>query len=162
MSREIRSFDYVNHPYQAVRNALSTDALAVFRSATKAAADRARSVAAELRINIGVIEVGADINIAVKKIEEKILEEEMPVTSIDLEWEATTMPGLFPIMRGELAIYPLTATETQLDFLGVYDPPLGPVGKALNAVAGYRVAEATVHRFVRDVAGYLRESLSKR
>ena len=162
MSREIRSFDYVNHPYEAVRNALSTDALAVFRSATKAAADRARSVAAELRINIGAIEVGADIKIAVKKIEEKTLEEEMPVTSIDLEWEATTMPGLFPIMRGELAIYPLTSTETQLDFLGVYEPPLGAVGKALNAVAGHRVAEATVHRFVGDVAGYLRESLSRR
>jgi len=162
MSREIRSFDYVNHPYEAVRNALSADALAVFRSATKAAADRARSVAAELRINIGAIEVGADINISVKKINETTLEEEMPVTAIDLEWEATTMPGLFPIMRGELAVYPLTATETQLDFLGVYDPPLGPVGKALNAVAGHRVAEATVHRFVGDVAGYLRHSLSSR
>jgi hypothetical protein len=162
MSREIRSFDYVNHPYEVVRNALSADALAVFRSATKAAADRARSVAAELRVNIGAIEVGAEINISVKKIEQTTLEQEMPVTTIDLEWAATTMPGLFPIMRGELAVYPLTATETQLDFLGVYEPPLGAVGKALNAVAGYRVAEATVHRFVGDVAGYLRESLSKR
>jgi len=161
MSREIRSYDYVNHPYEAVRNALSADAPAVFRSATKAAADRARSVAAELRVNIGAIEVGTDINIAVKKIEETTWEGGLVVTGIELEWEASAMPGLFPIMRGQLAIYPLTSTETQLDFFGTYDPPLGPVGKALNAVAGHRIAEATVHRFVGDVAGYLRQSLSK-
>lgn len=36
--REIRSYDYVNRPYQQVRDALRQNALTVFRSATKAAA----------------------------------------------------------------------------------------------------------------------------
>jgi len=66
---------------------------------------------------------------------------------------------LFPLMNGELAIYPLTSTETQLDFLGFYEPPLGAVGKAVNAVAGHRIAEVSVHRFIDDVAAYLRQSL---
>jgi hypothetical protein len=44
--REIRSHDYVNHPYERVRDALKQNALAVFQSATKAAAARAQSVAA--------------------------------------------------------------------------------------------------------------------
>lgn len=69
------------------------------------------------------------------------------------------MPSLFPFMKAELSIYPLTATETQLDFLGVYEPPLGALGKALNAIVGHRIAEASVHRFVSDVAGYLRQSI---
>ena len=41
--REIRCYDYVNHPYEQVRGALSKDAPAVFQSATKAAASRATS-----------------------------------------------------------------------------------------------------------------------
>ena len=43
-----------------------------------------------------------------------------------LEWEAATMPRLFPLMKAELSIYPLTATETQMDFSGLYEPPSAP------------------------------------
>jgi hypothetical protein len=52
-----------------------------------------------------------------------------------------------------------TATETQLDFSGIYEPPFGVLGKAVDAVAGYRIAEVSVHRFVSDVAAYLRQTL---
>jgi hypothetical protein len=62
-------------------------------------------------------------------------------------------------MKANLSIYPITATETQLDFNGLYEPPLGPLGKAVNAIIGRRIAEASVHRFVSDVAGYLRKTL---
>ena len=71
------------------------------------------------------------------------------------------MPRLFPLMKAELFIYPLTATETQLDFVGLYEPPLGAVGKAVNAIVGHRLAEVSVHRFVNDVAGYLRQALRR-
>ena len=65
----------------------------------------------------------------------------------------------FSIMKADLSIYPITATETQLDFNGLYESPLGRLGKAVNAIIGHRVAEASVHRFVSDVAGYLRKTL---
>jgi hypothetical protein len=157
--REIRSFDYVNHPYEQVRDALIADAPTVFQAATKAAASRAQSVASELRVNIGGIGVATDIAISVKKIEERISESMgTPGTRLELEWEAANLPSLFPFMRAELDIYPLTATETQLDFFGLYEPPLGAMGKALNAMVGHRIAEVAVHRFVNDVAAYLRET----
>ena len=57
-----------------------------------------------------------------------------------LEWKAATMPRLFPLMKADLSIYPLTATETQLDFLGLYEPPFGTVGEAMNAIVGHRIA----------------------
>ena len=159
--REIRCYDYVNHPYTRVRDALSQDALAVFQSATKAAASRARSVASELRVDIGGMRVEADVRITVKNIEEKVSESmSAPVTQLQLEWEAANMPHLFPLMQAEISIYPLTATETQLDFLGLYEPPLGALGKAANAIIGHRIAEVSVHRFVSDVAGYLRQTLA--
>ena len=69
------------------------------------------------------------------------------------------MPRLFPLVKANLSIYPLTATETQLDFKGLYEPPLGLLGKAVNAMVGHRIAEVCVHRFVSDVARYLRETL---
>jgi hypothetical protein len=160
-SREIRCYDYVNHPYEQVRDALKQDALTVFQSATKAATSRARLIAAELHVDIGGIGVKTDIKISVKNIEEKVLNaKSTPATRLLLEWEAATMPRLFPMMKAELSIYPLTATETQLDFSGIYKPPFGAVGKAMNAIVGHRIAEVSVHRFISDVAGYLRQALA--
>jgi hypothetical protein len=160
--REIRSYDYVNRPYERVRDALRQNALAVFQSATKAAASRAQSIAAELHVDFGGIGVKTDINISVRNIEEKVVDTpSTPTTRLLLEWEAATMPRLFPLMKGELSVYPLTSTETQLDFSGIYEPPFGAVGKTMNAIIGHRIAEVSVHRFVSDVAGYLRQALAK-
>ena len=160
--REIRSYDYVNHPYDRVRDTLKQNATAVFQAATKEAASRAQSVAAELHVDFGGVGVKADIKIQVKGIEEKAADITSGAgTKLLLEWEAATLPQLFPLMRGELSLYPLTTTETQLDFSGIYEPPFGAVGKTVNAIAGYRIAEASVHRFVSDVAGYLRHTLAK-
>ena len=159
--RELRCYDYVNHPYEQVRDALSKDALAVFQSATKTTASRVRSIASELRVDVGGIGVEADIIISVNKIEEKASEiMPGPVTRLQLEWQAAKMPSLFPLMKGELSIYPLTLTETQLDFSGLYEPPFAAVGRAVNAIVGYRIAEVSVHHFISDVAGYLRQALS--
>jgi hypothetical protein len=159
--REIRCYDYVNHPYQRARDALSQDALTVFRSATKAAASRAQSIAAELHVDVHGIGVKSDIKISVKNIEEKVHDViPAPTTRLLLEWEAKTMPHLFPLMKAELCIYPLTPSETQLDFSGFYEPPFGAAGKAVNAIIGHRIAEVSVHRFISDVAGYLRQTLA--
>jgi hypothetical protein len=160
--REIRCYDYVNHSYPQVRDALKKDALAVFQAATKAAASRAQSIASELRVDIGGIRVEADIKISVKKIEEEVSEAmSAPVTCLHVEWEAATMPRLFPLMKADISVYPLTATETQLDFSGFYEPPLGALGKIVNVIVGHRIAEVSVHRFVNEVAGYLRQTLAR-
>src|SRR5580704_2289810 len=97
---EIRCYDYVNHPYERVRDTLREHALTVFQSATKAAAYRAQSVAAELHVGIGV---KSDIRISVKSVEENVLDAiSSPATRLLLEWEAATKPHLFPLMKGEL------------------------------------------------------------
>lgn len=158
---EIRCYDYVNQPYERVREALKKDPVLIFQSATKAAASRAQSVASELHVDFGGVGITTDIRISVKDIEEIPADAiSTPKTILHLDWEAATRPGLFPIMKGELSIYPLTATETQLDFWGLYEPPLGSVGKAVNTIVGHRIAEVSVHRFITDVAEYLRKTLS--
>jgi hypothetical protein len=159
-SREIRCYDYVNHPYERVRDVLQHGAGTVFQSATKSAVDRAQSVASELHVDFGGIGIKVDVAIRVRNAAEKLDTIPSLPTRFSLEWEAATVPGLFPFMKAELSIYPLTPTETQLDFLGHYKPPFGVMGKAMNAMVGYRIAEVSVHRFLSDVAGYLRQTLT--
>jgi hypothetical protein len=157
----LRSYDYVNRPYAEVRAALAKDTLGVFRAATTAASARAHDVASALRVRIGGIEIQKDIVIAVDHTEEQPdAALGTPVTTIALGWEAAQAPRLFPLMRAELKIYALTATETQLDLEGRYEPPLGPLGKVLDAVVGRRIAEASVHQFLQDIAAYLRSTLA--
>ena len=149
-SREIRCYDYVNQPYDKVRDALGADALEIFQAATKVASSRAESVASELRVSIGGVEVGADIVISVQRVDERPdVPGETPRSCVHLQWQAAKNPRLFPFMNAKLFLYPLTATETQLDFQGEYEPPLGVFGKAVNAVVGHRIAESSVHGFLK-------------
>jgi hypothetical protein len=160
MSKTVDVYDYVNHPYEQVCEKLKGEALEVFRNATKVAAERARTIASELRVNIAGIEVGTNIAIRVIGIEERPKGTGMgPETEIELEWEAARSPRLFPFMKAELSVFPLTPTETQLHLAGNYDPPLGIVGSLIDSVVGHRIAEASVHQFITDVAAYLRNEL---
>lgn len=155
--QEIRSYDYVNRPYAQVRDRLVADPVGIFRAATRAAADRVRSVAGALRVTIAGLDVAAEVLFTVGEIvEQKGGPLGGPFTRIPVSWEAAAHPRWFPLMDGVLSIYPLTATETQLDFSGRYDPPLGVLGEAVDALVGHRIAEASVHRFVADVAHCLR------
>lgn len=159
--KAIRAYDYVNQPYATVRQTLHGGAKEIFLRATQSAASRASSVAAGLRVEVGGLEVAADVAITVYRVED--VEQGPlggPATEVELEWEAAQMPGLFPLMSARLWAYALTGTETQLDFDGIYQPPLGLVGAALDAAVGHRIAEASVHRFVTDVAAHLRTSLA--
>lgn len=158
--RQIRTYEYVNHPYARVRDVLLSDPLATFRSATHAASDRAETVAAALRVNVGGLEVGKELRITVgEAIESRAEVGRQASTRIPIEWEAADRPGLFPLMKGELSLYPITDTETQLDFAGAYEPPMGAVGGIVDSVVGHRIADASVHRFLADVAKHLRSTM---
>ena len=158
----MRCYDYVNHPYDAVREALGGDTVGVFRDATRAASERSKSLESELSVNIGGVQVGTEVTIQVHQVLERPAHGKTPpMTVIDLEWAATNLPGLFPLMQAQLLVYPLTSTETQLELSGTYDVPLGVLGGAVDALVGHRVAEASVDRFIKHVAGHLRQSLSE-
>lgn len=156
-SRDIRVFDYVNRPYEEVRHELVTSAGPLLSRATTSAAARAESVASQLRVSIGAIEVATEIEITVHKVEEsRGSGRTPPVTWVTFEWKAKQSPGLFPLMHAELRAYALTGTETQLEFSGHYDVPMGVLGKGIDAVVGHRIADASIHRFMSDVTQHLR------
>lgn len=137
-NRQLQVYEYVNRPYVAVRDAVLADPAAALRRG------------AELHAKAGPIEVGAAVDIKVVDVEEDTTF--TPKTLVTLEWTAVRSPRLFPTMRGTLSIYALSPTETQLDFAGSYDPPLGIVGDAIDTVGMQRVARESVAGFVKDVA----------
>jgi len=150
-SREVRCYDYVTVPYGRVRALLHSDAAGIFARATATASDRARELLATLRLNVGPVEVGVDVELRVKGVTDEVTAVGDPRTRLDFTWQATQATGLFPTMEATLSAYPLSPQETQLDLHGRYRPPLGTLGTALDATVGHRVAEATVLRLLRDV-----------
>ncbi len=157
--RTLQTFDYVNQPYGAVRDALLADPKKVFHDATSSSAsDAAR---AELRVNVGAVEVAAEIEIEVVSTQDALSPLHKPAYSFTLAWSSPRRPNWFPTMKAVLTIYPLSPTETQLDFDGSYEPPLGLFGAAVDAVALHKFAEASVAGFIRQVAAYLRNEISR-
>jgi hypothetical protein len=158
--RKVRCYQYVNRPYDAVRELFHQRPLEAFQRATRSAAERANAVEASLRAGVAGIDVAVEVRIKVQGIrDEEGVPGMSPVTKLTLSWEATRAPGLFPVMHAELSVFPLTSTETQLELEGTYHPPLGVLGNAADAVLGHRVEEATVHRFLDDVVEQIRREL---
>lgn len=158
----LRCYDYVNQPDAKVRAALRSDAAGIFARATTSATERERAIGVQLHVRVGPLDVATDVRIEVGAPEEKMSSPVgYPMTIFPLSWSAVKTPSLFPRMRGTLSVYPLSSTETQLEFEGVYDPPLGLLGDAIDAMAGHRIAEASVLQFLRDIAALLRTELAK-
>jgi hypothetical protein len=157
----LRCYDYVNQPDAKVRAALRSDAAGIFARATMSATERERSIGVQLHVRLGPLDVATDVRVEVGTPEEMM---SSPVgysmTVFPLSWSAVKTPSLFPRMRGRLSVYPLSRSETQLEFEGLYDPPLGLLGDAIDAMAGHRIAEASVLQFLREVAALLRTELA--
>ena len=157
MPKPIRCYDYVNQPYDQVCEALRAKSNAVFYAATKSAETRGGEVAAGLHVKFAGFDIAKDVEIRIKTYAE-VESKSGKKMIVEFEWKAAESSGLFPSMTAQLDVYPITKTETQLDFHGHYEPPLGIMGKAIDAVLGHRIAEASVHQFVTEVAVYLRNN----
>jgi hypothetical protein len=75
-----------------------------------------------------------------------------------LRWEATGPgSGLFPVLDADLTLSPAPGpgSGSVLELAGVYRPPLGLVGQALDRAVLHRVALTTVRRFLAQVAAQL-------
>jgi len=164
MSEEIRCYEYVNRPYAEVSEALTSDALGVFERATHTAVSRAKELVTTLHVSVAGFDIGKDVVIRVRNVDRNASPPGHmgPVaTALELEWHADTSAALFPTMRATLMIYPLAPGETQLDLRGAYDPPGGVFGTVADRMLGRRVAEASVHRFLEDVARRLSAELER-
>lgn len=73
-------------------------------------------------------------------------------TVLPLRWVPSSGAGLFPSLDADLEIAPLGPGRTQLAMSARYAPPLKAVGRMIDRVMLFRVAEATLKDFLDRVA----------
>jgi hypothetical protein len=69
-----------------------------------------------------------------------------------VRWSAAGAEALFPKLEASLILTHLGREMTSLSLEGTYQPPLGPLGRAVDRVALRKFAEATVKDWVDRVA----------
>ena len=161
MLPQLRVYDYVNQPFARVAEALSRDTKGIIQRATTIASERAKDLGGKLHAHVGPIDVTAEISIELGPMDETPMPSGREALRVPIAWHAIRSQKAFPAMQAELTIYPLTATETQLELAGTYEPPLGALGRAIDSALLHRIAEASVLQFVQEIARYLREDLQK-
>jgi hypothetical protein len=81
-------------------------------------------------------------------------------TVIPLEWKATFPEHLFPKMTGKIELAPVDTAVTRLTVSGMYEPPLGKLGKSLDETVMQGVADATVKELAEAIAKRLDAAVS--
>ena len=73
-------------------------------------------------------------------------------TVIPLDWKATFPEQLFPKMSGRVELAPVDKTVCRLTVSGMYEPPLGKLGKQLDETVMQGMAESTVRELAESIA----------
>jgi len=154
MPTELHCYEYVSRPFSEVRDALIIDAVGIFSRATTTASERAQALVSKLKFEVAGFDVGRNIVVRVTKVHKEAAPgaDRSDAIRLELEWSAESARSLFPSMHASLLAYPFSPTETQLDLLGRYEPPAGILGSAADRLLGHRIAAASVHRFLEEVA----------
>lgn len=104
----------------------------------------------------GLARVGALGLKKVVRVQARELAETDGSCGLAIRWEATGPGGgLFPTLDADIRLVPAGEHATLLALSGVYRPPLGSLGAALDRAALYRVAAATVRNFLERVAAHI-------
>ena len=158
--RSVRSSQSIGWPFPQVAAVLRNEASYLLHRATTSAAAHQAAMAASLRVEIVSLEIGVNVRLHVRRVREARTESgHLTELSVEITWEAIRAPRFFPCRLADLSVHPLSWGETQLDIDGVYWTPMGPLGTVIDSVLGHRVAEASVHRFLQDVAAELQTEL---
>lgn len=160
MGHTLRFFETVDEPYERVVEQLRKDALGLFQRASKNAAARDEGDGVELHAKLGTVAVAADVAMDVGEPQQAMSSPlGYPMTTFPLAWRAREHSAMFPQMQAKLVVYPHSDSRTQLELEGDYDPPLGVLGDALDALGGHHLAESSAGHFLREVAVQLRMEL---
>ena len=75
----------------------------------------------------------------------------LPMGRLELRWEPADNTVLFPLIEADLEVEPVDEHRTMVSLLGLYQPPLGVIGEAVDRLMLHRLAEAAFERFFRHL-----------
>ena len=136
----VRHSVHVDRPIEAVSDAIVRDARHWFPSLedSSSATVGPRVAGVWLRKKV-TVEVGEPVTFG-------------DWTEVPLTWQATFIKKLFPVMTGKVELVPVDPDVTRLTVCGMYQPPLGRLGKQLDDALMHKVAAATVRELAESIA----------
>ncbi len=157
MSHHIEHYQFIDRPWNALREVVSRDATRLLARANDRTVWHVDQLTRRLSSEVGGVEVGKEALINVgdaERVDDRHVR-------IPLHWEAASQAALFPTMDATLELIGSSSflpERTKVLFTGEYEPPLGAVGDAVDDAALHRVAEDAVARFVAEIAADIEES----
>ncbi|MGA3215058.1 MAG: hypothetical protein ABSD97_05125 [Acidimicrobiales bacterium] len=67
---------------------------------------------------------------------------------VPLSWKSSEMPGLFPVLDGDIELAPLDSDRCRVTLSASYVPPFGELGRQLDRALLHRVARSTARSFL--------------
>jgi hypothetical protein len=160
MERHLYAYEYVDLAYGDIVSLLERTPTAILQPATDAASVRAHEVLSTLYVPLGGFELAREVTISVGDLD-RVQEYR---AKLPVHWHAAQHQGLFPQMDAALEIAALSPDEpqSQVSLIGTYVPPVGIVGAVGDSMGAlHRLAEAAVHRLVKDICERLEAELGR-
>ena len=157
MERPLHVYAYVEARFDFVTRLLAEDTVGVLQTATDDAVEQAGVLSRSLQVDVGGFEVTRNATIEVGRFEPR----EVTRSVVPLRWHASSGRLLFPQLAADLEVSAVSFDPplTQLTLDGSYEPPLGVLGAGADRLLLHRLAQATVHRFIHEVADQLRRQV---
>lgn len=155
MTRELHAYAYVDVPFDLASRLFAENAQAVLQHATDDIAEEAGKLSRTLKVNVGGFEVAKDVEVLVGDFEPT----ELTRSTVPIRWRAERGRLLFPALEADLHVIAVSFEPalTMIELDGAYEPPMGAIGAGADRLLLHRLAEASVYRFVHDVAMDLRD-----
>lgn len=159
MDRELHAYAYVDVPFELASRLFAENAEAVLQHATDDVAEEAGKLSRTLKVDLGGFEVSKDVEVLVGEFEPV----ELTRSTVPIRWRAQHGRLLFPTLHAQLDIVAVSLDPplTQMVVEGTYEPPGGLLGAGADKLLLHRLAEATVYRFVHDVAMEVRDLVDR-
>jgi hypothetical protein len=71
---------------------------------------------------------------------------------VPVSWRSSDLPGLFPVLDGDLELAPLAPERCRVSLSASYLPPFGELGRRLDRALLHRVARSTARSFLARLA----------
>jgi hypothetical protein len=149
MKRYVHRYEAVKVPFDRVHDILANRPCAVLEPAATAGAEFTAEASLALGIEVGSREITKELSVDIGGLVD--VAGRIPLSRLSLRWRPPEETALFPVIEADLEIQPMPSQLTLVSFLGIYEPPLGAVGAAVDRLVLYRVAEAAFHRFFDGV-----------
>lgn len=173
-AHQVLCHEYVQRPFERVRNMMRYEPLNLMRRAIRAAAERSETAAEALHVDVDGTGADPDAHPYVRPMEEEPRAGRLPpVARLEIGWEAGPEPGRLPSLHLELVAWPLSPTETQIEIAGEYRPSddtaeageegdpdaRAAVAAPVHPTARGVTAGAPMQRFLDDVVAHIRQDL---